>query len=227
VMQHVRRLRLERAARKMRNAGARLLDLALEAGYESHEAFTRAFVERFGMPPSEFRDRPSERIAAWKAENCGMPSVAVRVETYPALRVAFMRNRGGYAKAGETFGRLRAWASSRGLLRDEACLYGLCPDDPEVTEEALLRFDACVVVGDDFADTEVGVAVIPDGTYAVGVHEGPYHRLHETYLDVIGRWFPQSGYELAPDAVVEHYVNDPSCTPAPELRTEVRVRIAD
>src|SRR5262245_3493728 len=44
VMEHVRRLRLERAARKLRAGDARILDLALEAGYESHEAFTRAFA---------------------------------------------------------------------------------------------------------------------------------------------------------------------------------------
>src|SRR5262245_42664629 len=42
VMQRVRRLRLERAARKLRGSEQRILELALEAGYESHEAFTRA-----------------------------------------------------------------------------------------------------------------------------------------------------------------------------------------
>ncbi|HEX7928150.1 MAG TPA: AraC family transcriptional regulator, partial [bacterium] len=36
VMQHVRRLRLERAARQLRQGSPALLDLALEAGYESH-----------------------------------------------------------------------------------------------------------------------------------------------------------------------------------------------
>jgi AraC family transcriptional regulator len=73
----------------------------------------------------------------------------------------------------------------------------------------------------------VGTASIPAGTYAVGVHRGPYDRLHETYLDVIGRWFPASGCEPAADAVVEHYLNDPACVPASELLTEVRVRIAE
>jgi AraC family transcriptional regulator len=61
----------------------------------------------------------------------------------------------------------------------------------------------------------------------VGLHSGPYERLHETYLEVIGHWFPGSGFEPAPDAVVEHYLNHPATTPPDELRTEVRVRIAD
>ncbi len=224
VMQYVRRLRLERAARVIRASDARLLDVALEAGYDSHEAFTRAFAERFGTTPSAFRARPSDRLAAWEERRPSGPTVDVRVAAYPALRVAFVRHRGGYATVGETWRELRAWIAQRGLT---GALYGICPDDPDVTAEEHLRFDACVVVDPDFSERERPVTEIPAGTYAVGLHVGPYHRLHETYLDLIGRWFPASGYELAPDAVVEHYVDDPGCTPESVLRTEVRVRIAD
>jgi AraC family transcriptional regulator len=226
-MQYVRRLRLERAARKLRAADARVLDLAVEAGYESHEAFTRAFVERFGMPPSRFREQPSERLAAWVPQHLDRPMAAVRVETFPAQRVVFMRHRGGYAGVHVTWHKMRAWAAERGLLDHDPRLYGVCPDDPAVTEEALLRFDACVAVDDHLHDADIAQAVLPAGTYAVGLHVGSYTRLHETYLDVIGRWFPASGYELAPDAVVEHYLNDLSSRSEDELQTEVRVRIAD
>lgn len=236
VMQHVRRLRLERAARKLRgDDAARLVDLALEAGYESHEAFTRAFIERFGMPPSRFRDEPSARLAAWQASGAGAgPSAPIRVEHCPEIRVAFTRHRGGYMGVHETWARMRAWAEARGLLAaSPAPLYGLCPDDPDVTAEEYLRFDICVAVDESFhpsAGDELAIEVerIPAGTYAVGLHTGPYDRLSETYLDVIGRWFPTSGYEPAPDdAVVEHYLNDLSSAPPAELRTEVRVKIAD
>jgi AraC family transcriptional regulator len=124
--------------------------------------------------------------------------------------------------------RMLTWAAERGFLSQPAALYGVCPDDPDVTAEEHLRFDACVVVDQNFApDGAVGVAEIPGGTYAVGLHIGPYERLADTYLDVIGRWFPASGYELAPAPVVEHYVNDKTKVPPAELRTEVRVRIAD
>jgi AraC family transcriptional regulator len=228
VMQHVRRLRLERAARRLRAAeDGRLIDVALEAGYDSHEAFTRAFAERFGVTPSEFRAQPSARVTAWQRTARAAAAVPVDVRTTPALRVAFMRSRGSYAAVGAMWARMYAWLRARGL---GGGLYGICPDDPEVTDEALLRFDACVVVPDDFApdgDEAIGITEIPAGTYAIGLHVGPYERLAETYLDVIGRWFPTSGHELAPEAVIEHYLDDPSCTPVEALRTEVRVRIAD
>lgn len=227
VMQYVRRLRIERAARKLRaSPQTRVMELALEAGYESHEAFTRAFIDRFGAPPSHYREQESARLAAFRASGPLLRQVEVTVADYPQYRVAFMRHRGSYAKVGETWQKMLAWAAPRGALE----LYGLCPDDPDVTAEELLRFDACAVVNADIelgSDRVVELGWIDAGTYAVGVHVGPYELLHETYLDVIGRWFPSSGYELAAAPVVEHYLNDPSCTPKSELRTEVRVRIAD
>ena len=59
------RILLERAAYRMTATGATLLDIALEAGYASHEAFTRAFRREYGVPPSTWRRRPGRfRIAA-------------------------------------------------------------------------------------------------------------------------------------------------------------------
>lgn len=227
VMEHVRRLRLERAARRLRASDERILTVALEAGYESHEAFTRAFIERFGVAPSRFREEPSARVLDWKKRSPA-PRASVSVQRFPSARVAFMRHRGGYQTISAFWARMYAWAEARGLLERSAPLYGVCPDDPEVTAEAQLRFDACVIITDDTPlDDAVAVSELPAGLYAVGLHEGSYECLADTYLDVIGHWFPQSGYELAPDAVIEHYLNDPSKVSAAELRTEVRVRIAE
>jgi AraC family transcriptional regulator len=53
--EYIRRLRLERAALKLSNRKAPVIEIALGAGYQSHEAFTRAFRGGFGMSPSRFR----------------------------------------------------------------------------------------------------------------------------------------------------------------------------
>ena len=44
VQEHVRRLRLERAAQRLKLQDEAVTSVALNAGYESHEAFTRALV---------------------------------------------------------------------------------------------------------------------------------------------------------------------------------------
>jgi AraC-like DNA-binding protein len=54
-----RRLLLERAAFRLVSTPMGVLDVAVEAGYSSHEAFTRAFARAFGRPPSVWRAQPN------------------------------------------------------------------------------------------------------------------------------------------------------------------------
>lgn len=52
---YVRRMRLERAGRKLRMGAVDITEVALAAGYESHAAFGKAFKGQFGLSPSDFR----------------------------------------------------------------------------------------------------------------------------------------------------------------------------
>ncbi|MBB2894280.1 helix-turn-helix transcriptional regulator [Flexivirga oryzae] len=54
-----RRLLLERAAYRLITTRSRILDVGVEAGYGSHEAFTRAFARHFNVTPREFRCQPT------------------------------------------------------------------------------------------------------------------------------------------------------------------------
>jgi AraC family transcriptional regulator len=55
VMRYVRARRLSEAARRLAEGAPDILTVALEAGYGSHEAFTRAFRDQFGLPPESVR----------------------------------------------------------------------------------------------------------------------------------------------------------------------------
>lgn len=60
-----RRILLERAAYRMVTTRSPLLDIAVEAGYGSHAAFTRAFRRAYGASPGAWRRRPGHiQIAA-------------------------------------------------------------------------------------------------------------------------------------------------------------------
>lgn len=52
---YVRRVRLERAARKLRMGAVDITEVALAAGYDTHAAFSKAFKQQYGLSPSEFR----------------------------------------------------------------------------------------------------------------------------------------------------------------------------
>ena len=59
VMQYTRGRRLTEAARSLARGANNILDLALESGYSSHEAFSRAFRSQFGVTPEAVRDSGS------------------------------------------------------------------------------------------------------------------------------------------------------------------------
>lgn len=57
VMDYVRGRRLVRGARRLlAESELRLVDLAFDCGFDSQEAFTRAFKRMFGTPPARFRE---------------------------------------------------------------------------------------------------------------------------------------------------------------------------
>ena len=55
---YLTRRRLEKAAQRLRGQpDSTVLSIALSVGYGSAEAFTRAFKQRFGLPPAQWRNR--------------------------------------------------------------------------------------------------------------------------------------------------------------------------
>jgi len=52
---YVRRMRLERAGRKLRMGAVNITEVALAAGYDTHAAFSKAFKQQFGLSPRAFR----------------------------------------------------------------------------------------------------------------------------------------------------------------------------
>ena len=53
---YTRRVRLERAGRKLRGGATDITEVALAAGYATHAAFAKAFKQQYGLSPSEFRE---------------------------------------------------------------------------------------------------------------------------------------------------------------------------
>lgn len=58
VREYIKLRRLARACEVLANRERRILDLALDYGFGSHEAFTRAFKAAYGITPEEYRANP-------------------------------------------------------------------------------------------------------------------------------------------------------------------------
>jgi AraC family transcriptional regulator len=55
ITDYIRRVRMERAGRKLRMGAVDITEVALAAGYDTHAAFSKAFKQYFGLSPSQFR----------------------------------------------------------------------------------------------------------------------------------------------------------------------------
>jgi AraC family transcriptional regulator len=243
VKEHVRRLRLERAAHRLRHGGQQITEIALDAGYQTLESFTRAFHRMFSQSPTGFRARhgvvaygPAPSGVHFVAEGVldsfrpalsNAPLLDVRIEHLSEMRVAFVRHTGPYEETDAAYGRLMSWAGKRGLLNPPVTVFGIAYDDPTVTAPDKLRYDAALVIPKELTtEGEIGVQTIQGGKYAVTTHCGSYETLGGTYTRFCGEWLPLSGLELLTGPALEFYRNSPQDTPPEKLLTDIYMPLA-
>lgn len=85
-----RRILLERAAYRMLTTTDSLLDIALDAGYSSHEAFTRAFTRTYGMTPGRWRRRPTQFRVEAPSDVHFHPPGSLRLPARPERKLTSM-----------------------------------------------------------------------------------------------------------------------------------------
>jgi AraC family transcriptional regulator len=222
--EHIRRLRLERAAQSLKRGDDAITDVAFATGFETHESFTRAFGEMFGVSPSAYR-ASNGSLQERQMPSYGEP-LPVEVKELPALRVVYLRHIGPYSQVGATWGRLMNWAGMRGLLGPNMRMLGIVYDDPDITPSAKIRYDAAVVVDRPVTpEGDFGVTELPGGKYAVFTHQGPYETLPQSYARFFGGWLPQSGHEVRDAEAFEEYLNSPMNARPENLLTRIHIPI--
>ncbi len=244
IMDHVRRIRLERACLEIAGTDVSVTDIALDAGYESLEAFSRAFRKTFGLSPSQCRGRNPDQhwsrpfpaapsgihycggeIVEIILDDMGAARMNVRIETLPDLRILKVRQTGPYMEsATRAWGILCAWAGPRGLLGPNTWFIGISHDDPQVTRPEDIRYDAAINMAREVApEPPVQADTLPGGEYAVITHQGPHENLEATYAHIMGQWMPASGRDFRDTPWFEVYRNDPATTPPDQLLTDIHI----
>lgn len=208
VMRYVRERRLTEAARQLADGAPDILSVALSWGYGSHEAFTRAFREQFGLTPDALRAsrdishiRLSEPLPM--QANTSITLSEPRIENGKPMLVAGL---GGSFSVDKVAGIPVLWqrfAPHIGHVPSQigGTVYGVslnCDDHGN------FDYIAGVEVADfDNLPPEFVRARVPAQTYAIFEHRGHVTAIKRTYEAIWRDWLPKSGRKPADGPTLE------------------------
>ncbi len=225
VASYLKRIRLERAAMQLCHTEQMVLDVALDAGYETESAFIKAFKTRFKQSPGVFRKSGNATIQPNQNIKLKMQTQSINAESIQKLEpipIYYVRKTGPYAQAAkEAFGTLMPFLYGNKLTSPDMRCFGISFDDPNVTDPSKLRYEAAATVEVAHEpEGEVQRKDIEGGKYATFLHKGAYETLAGTYDAIFSQWLPESGEQLRDRPVFEEYLNrDPRKTKPENLRT--------
>ena len=211
VMRYVRARRLTRAAQALAAGAPDILSLALEADYGSHEAFTRAFRDHFGVTPEAVRaatclDRLKLQepivMDSTLLENLTPP----RFEIGKSLLVSGIVERCTQENSGAGIPNL--WHQFHQTVdhvppRIGKVAYGVCCN---VDDACNFDYVAGIEVA-DFSDLprEFARVRIPEQKYAVFTHAEHVSTIRRTVNTIWNHWLPASGMKAADAPNFERY----------------------
>jgi len=223
VSHYVRLRRLSLAAERLIRSDDRIIDIALDAGFDSQAAFNRAFTRHFKVSPGRYRSRqvitgllsPALVYQRFPVQanannhNQEVQIMNVRIEQKPSLDL--------YGVEGTFRGMDHEQPNNHQVIPDlwqqllkikqgetgKAC-YGAI----RINEEASHEYQYLAAY--DFADTsppsnQLTRWEIPAQRYAVFEHRGKLAHLGDTFAQFFGHWLPDSDFKIAGKAELECY----------------------
>jgi AraC family transcriptional regulator len=226
--EYIRVRRLESAAVDLARTERAVIDIALDHGYSSPEAFLRAFKAKFGAAPREFRKRRGGAIGqsridlldpafARKKGRIAMQPRIVEIEGFSIRGDASRGTRGRCETDVPSF-----WEGRRGKADDgKMDLYGICLGFERATcasrtggacdgRDAVSGGEAfSYVIGEKSEAPSSDETRVPGGRYAIFDVPEEIDAYNEALDRIYAEWLPSSGYELADSPVVERHSRGP------------------
>lgn len=121
----------------------------------------------------------------------------VKIETIPTYQIAYFRRVGPYGAANyQTMQRLKEWAAAEKLLEETSIILGISQDNIETTEPQKCRYDAALVVSEDFQkDDMVLIGELRGGKYVCFTVQHTAKAMTQAWTDIFHE-LANNGFEL-------------------------------
>ncbi|PHM36623.1 hypothetical protein Xmau_04161 [Xenorhabdus mauleonii] len=208
VAAYIRRLRLKKAIYILTFSDSPVIDIAFACGYESPEAFSRAFKSLIGQSPTAFRKKPDWSI--WYSQhqiihdirteimNKHFPLIKVEVTHFPATTVAVMAHKGSPSNIGNTIREFKEWRVSNKLPPEKYRTFNFVYADPAKIDPEEYQFDLCVEISANFEITHPNITktTIPSGKCAYIRHIGSDDELTALINYLYKDWLEKNDHEI-------------------------------
>lgn len=229
---YIRLARMKRASYQLVfKKEMRIVDIAVANGYESSEAFSRAFSQSIGQNPSQFRDQP--QWAPWhekyyqfknlRIQRASSVSHHVDVVNFSEVKVAALAHLGALESLGNTINLFINWRINNNLSPKISRTFNIVYDDPAVTEADKYRCDICASIKSDVIQNDDGIFTkfIPAGRCALIRHIGSDDTISETITYLYSDWLVQSKEELRDYPIFFERINFFPDVPETEIITDI------
>ena len=212
VMDYVRARRLSHAAEALAGGAQNILEVALAAGYSSHEAFSRAFRARFCVTPEAVRRAGSAAnltlLAPMELAEATRPRLAPpRFADAPRILALGLRERRRFGELRAITDQWRRFAPAIDAIANRAQPIPIGVLTP-VGEDGAFDY-ACAVEVTDFSDAPAGLTrlTVPAQRYVIFRHAGHVTRLGATHGAILDDWLPEAGLTLADGPSLERHAS--------------------
>lgn len=204
----IRQLRLKKAAYQLAfRTQLKVTAIALDAGFENAESFSRSFRQFTGQSPTEFRNNPNWRSMQQQDEllstirNKAMAdtgSYQVQRVDFSALSVAVFEHKGSPHQLTQSIRHFINWRKSQKLPPSKSRTFNLVYDDPATVAAEDYRFGLCCEYNELLAENTDGITLkqIPAGRCAMIRHTGSDEQLSAAVQYLYTSWLEQAGAEL-------------------------------
>lgn len=236
--EYIRRRRLTLAAFELNNSNIKIIDLAIQYGYNSPDSFTRAFQGLHGVTPSEARNNGQPLKAyppmTFQLSIKGGNEMNYRIVEKEAFRIVGIMKRVPIVFHGVNPEIAAMWQSLNMEIITK--LKQLSNVDPVGLLSASTHFSEGRMEEKGELDHYIGVATtnecpadmtqleVPASTWAVFESVGPFpDTLQNIWGRIYSEWFPSSNYEQAKGP--EILWNESKDTTSPTFKSEIWIPV--
>lgn len=231
---YIKRIRLEKSVFLLKsNRNAKIVDIALSAGFNNQASFAKALKEKYGITASQIRKMDIADINCVVENNsmngkeftkniCYNEPMEISIKNIAPQNVIYTRYTGAYKGNAELFNKLFAklyqYANKIALVNEDTSWFVVYHEYSDLTQEEKLRLSVCMSIKKDFDNHhEFGTMEIAGGNYAVGKFLIGSNEYQNAWNYMLLKWLPESKYQPDDRLSFEYY--------APQIKEDEMGRV--